>query len=142
MPTAVNVQVMGNLFNNVEETVRIVYDFAVDGGATGAYTLATIPDMCVITHAHATVKTACTSGGSATVIWGTNGTTNLFMNTTQGAVASLTANAVVVPPAVEGAPNALPLPVRMAAGTTLVATIATAALTAGKIEFVVNYMKA
>lgn len=142
MTAVVNAATSGATFGNAEETVRVVYDFAVDGGATGALTLLTASDAMVITHAHATVKTACTSGGSATVKWGTNGTDNLFMSVTQGAVANLTAAATILPVAVEGTPNVLALPAKLAAAGSLVMTIGTAALTAGKIEFVIRYIKA
>lgn len=122
---------------------RVVYDFAADAGATGALDLFTAGDAnLVITHAHCTVKTACTSGGSATVKWGVTGDDDRFANTTQGAVASLTAGATIIPPALEGTPNVLPMPYKLASGDKCLMTIGTAALTAGKIEFVLRVMKA
>ena len=142
MTAVAQAKTVGPTFTNAEEVVRVIYDFSVDGGATGALDLFTAGADIVITHAHATVKTTCTSGGSATVKWGVTGSDALFANTTQGAVASLTAGAVVVPPAVEGTPNALPLPVKVASGNKALMTIGTAALTAGKIEFCIKYVKA
>jgi len=133
---------VGPTFTQGEEVVTAYYDFSKDGGATGALDIFTAAADIVITHAHYSVATACTSGGSATVIYGVTGTTNLFGNTTQGAVASLTAGAVVVPPAVEGTPNTLALPVELASGSKVLMTIGTAALTAGKIMFVIKYVKA
>lgn len=124
------------------EVVTVEYDFAVDGGATGALDLFTAGADIVITHFHSKVMTACTSGGSATLKVGITGTDNLFMNTTQGAVASLTANAVVLAPAVEGTPNVLPLPVKLASGAKVLQTIGTAALNAGKVKYVIGYIKA
>lgn len=125
------------------EMAHVEYDFAVDGGATGALDIFEAAEDIVITHFHSKVMTACSSLGSATLKVGVSGgTTDLFMNTTQGAVASLTANAVVVPPAVEGTPNALPLPVKLASGGKLIQTIGTAAMNAGKVKYVIGYVKA
>lgn len=128
-------------FGNQVEYVRYTYDFAVDGGAATFYDILTASQRMVIVSAHATVKTTCTSGGSATVIWGVTGNTNRFMNTTQGAVASLTAGSTIVPVAVEGTPNVLPTPCVLPSGDKVLMTIGTAALTAGKIEFVIGLMK-
>lgn len=125
-------------FANAKQIERVVYDFAADAGATGVLDLMTADGDIVITHAHATVKTTATSGGSATVIWGVTGDDNRFANTTQGAVANLTAAAVLLP--VEDT-NSIPVPYKLASGDKVIMTIGTAALTAGKIEFVVEYMK-
>jgi hypothetical protein len=130
-------------FDNSTETVRIQYDFSVDAGATGALDILTAADAIVITSAYAVVRTACTSGGSATLIWGiSGGDTDIFMNATQGAVASLTSAAVILPPAVEGTPNVLPIPTALAAAGKLIQTIGTATLTAGVVEYVIEYKKA
>jgi hypothetical protein len=126
---------------NGEDTIRIVYDFAVDGGATGALDVFTASEALIVTHAHLTVKTTATSGGSATLKWGPSADDDRFCDTTQGAVASLTAGATVVPPALEGTPNVLPVPFKMAAGGKLIQTIGTAALTAGKVEYVLRVIK-
>lgn len=129
-------------FGNQVEYSRYVYDFAVDGGATGVYDVMTASAGMVIVHAHAKVLTACTSGGSATVKFGPVADDDRFITTTQGAVASLTAGAVIVPVAVEGTPNVLATPYSHAEAAKLVMTIGTAALTAGKIEFTIGYIKA
>lgn len=129
-------------FSNSVELKRFVYDFSKDGGAQGALDICTFADAAVIVAAWATVKTTVTSGGSATVKWGVTGSDAKFMDTTQGAKANLTAAATIVPPAVEGTPNVLPLPVAVAAGAKALMTIGTADLTAGKIEFVVVIAKA
>lgn len=133
---------IGPAFTNGEEQVTAVYDFAVDGGATGVLDVFEAGSDIVITHFHAYVLTAATSGGSATVKVGTSGDDDLFMTTTQGAVANLTAAAAFMPLAVEGTPNALPLPVKLASGSKVVMTIGTAALTAGKVKFVIKYVQA
>ena len=128
-------------FPNQLEYLRVSYDFAADTGAVGTYDLMIASSRILIVHAHLTVKTACTSGGSATVIYGITGATSRFMNVTQGAVANLTANATILPLAVEGTPNVLPTPIIMAVNDKLLMTVATAALTAGRIEFVIGYIK-
>lgn len=134
---------VGPCFNNSVEFVHTEYDFAVDAGATGALDIFTAGEDIVITHFHTKVVTTCTSGGSATLKVGiSGGTTDLFANTTQGAVASLAAGAVLVPPAVEGTPNALALPVKLASGGKIIQTIGTATLTAGKVKYVIGYVKA
>lgn len=141
MAAVENAATVGAGFGNQVEYVRVIYDFAKDGGNTGALDLFTAEDGLVIVHAHARVITACTSGGSATVKWGPVADDDRFMNTTQGAVASLTEGAVILPVAVEGTPNVIATPYSIAAAAKLVMTIGTAALTAGKIEFVIGYLK-
>lgn len=137
---------IGGSFSNEEETIRARYSFAADGGATGALNIFTAVEACVVTYFHAVVKTAGTSGGSATVKVGVTGADAAFITTTQGAVASLTLNtlfqAVVV--LTEGTPNtaAFPLPRRLASGDSVLMTIGTAALTAGVIDFCIKVMKA
>ncbi len=127
---------VGNPFSNAREVARVTYDFATDAGAVGALDLMTADGDIVVVGAYAVVKTTCTSGGSATVIWGITGDTNRFMDATAGAVANLTENAVIAPAAAD-----LPA-IKVASGDNVLMTIGTAALTAGKIDFVVEYMKA
>lgn len=133
---------VGPAFSAGIEMAHVEYEFSVDAGAVGALDIFEAAEDIVITHFHSKVMTACTSGGSATLKVGITGTDNLFMNITQGAVASLTANAVVMAPAVEGTPNALPLPVKLASGAKVLQTIGTAAMTAGKVKYVIGYVKA
>lgn len=142
MAAVAKAKTIGPEFRNQKVIERVVYDFSVDGGATGALDLFTAGSDIVITNAYAYVKTACTSGGSATVIWGVTGTTNAFATTTTGAVANLTANAVLGAVVTEGTPNTFAVPRRLASGSKVLMTIGTAALTAGKIEFVIEYQAA
>jgi len=134
--------VVGAPNSKESEIVRVVYDFAVDGGATGALDLLQASGALIIEDASATVKTACTSGGSATVKSGPTADDDRFMTTTQGAVASLTANATILPVVVEGTPNVIACPYAVADGGKVTMTIGTAALTAGKIEFCFRVRKA
>lgn len=137
---------VGPEFRNESYIARAVYDFANDGGAIGALDLFVAGSDIIITGFYALVKTQCTSGGSATVAVGVTGATSAFVTTTTGAVANLTANAVLQPVVVltEGTPNtaAFPLPRRLASGDKVLMTIATDTITAGKIEFVIEYCAA
>lgn len=133
---------LGKTWSNEEQVLRVRYDFSVDAGATGALDLFEASADVVITGFHSYVKTAATSGGSATLKVGTSGDDDAFMTTTQGAVASLTLGALIAPPAVEGTPNTLPLPVKLASGSKVIQTIGTAALTAGVVEYVIRYVSA
>jgi hypothetical protein len=143
MAAIVNEATVGGGFGNQINYARVTYDFAVDGGATGALDLFTAgAGGVVILDARLVVKTAATSAGSATLKWGPSADDDRFCNTTQGAVASLTLGAVIVPPALEGTPNVIATPYYLAAASKLIMTIGTAALTAGKVEFVIGYMKA
>lgn len=133
MAAVVKAKNIGPEFKNEVKLERVVYDFSADGGAVGALDLFTAGSDIVIKAAHAYVKTACTSGGSATVAYGITGSTTAFVDATAGAVANLTANAVL---------GAAEPPVRLASGSKVLMTIGTAALTAGKIEFVIEYCAA
>lgn len=135
MAAVVAAQTIAPPFTNALEYVRVTYDFAKDAGATGALDLFTADGDLVIAYAHLVVKTAATSGGSATLIWGITGDTNRFADATAGAVANLTAAAVIAPAAADL------VPIKLASGDKVLMTIGTAALTAGKIEFVIGYMK-
>lgn len=113
-------------FSNELKIVRMVYDFSVDGGAQGALSLGELDGPCVIVDGWTSVKTQCTSGGSATVIVGVNGgDTDAILAST--AVASLTANAIFPLDAAGDGEY-------LADGAKVDITIGTAALTAGKIE--------
>lgn len=127
---------LGQEFSNEVAIVRNSYKFSVDGGAISALPIFTATADMVIVGIHALVKVACTSGGSATVAVGVTGTADLFVTAVEGAVANLTLNAILKPNAVGD------LPVRLASGSSVLMTIATAALTAGEIEYVIRYMKA
>lgn len=126
MASVAKAKSIGGNYSNEEEVVKVIYDFAKDGGAVGSLTLATASSDCMITGFAAVVKTACTSGGSATVQVGDTGDDDRYLTAT--AVASLTANAVF------GENGAFDQAVRLASGQVLAMKIAVAALTAGKIE--------
>lgn len=146
MATLAKHKTIGTVFGNEVVVERVVYDFAVDGGAAAALDIFTAGADIVLLGFHAYVKTTATSGGSATLKVGVTGDDDLFMTTTEGAVANLTANAVLQakPVLTEGTPNTVvwPFPRRLPSGEKILQTIGTAALTAGKVEYVLEYMKA
>lgn len=132
-----NVKSSNGGFRNSPEQVRVTYDFSDDAGATGVLNIFTADADVIITNFYAVVKTACTSGGSMTLAVGTVADDDKFVDSV--AVASLTANAVLAPPLVEGTPNTSNVPTRLASGLSIIQTIEVAALTAGKIEYVIEF---
>ncbi|MFJ9848577.1 hypothetical protein [Streptomyces sp. NPDC101150] len=115
---------MGFLEGVSRRYVRFEYDFAVDGGAQGDITLRgpAIPSGTVVVGATVDVTTAVTSGGAATVALKLEGTADLRAAATLSTAPALNAQAV----------KALLSPVKTSASRSVVATIATADLTAGK----------
>lgn len=111
------------------------YDFAIDGGAVGDITLRGpgLPDDAIVDTGKVQVKTAVTSGGSATVAVKLLSAADLLAAT---AKASLTANAIfdVVP-----AGTAATALRTTSAGLKPAITVAVAALTAGKLIVALEY---
>lgn len=134
-------KVIGGPFSNEVELVRVPYEFLTDGGAIGVLNLMTAQGAIVIKGFYALVKTACTSAGSAVVDCGVVAVdTNVLL--ADEAVAGLTLNAIKKVPLVEGTPNVIPMPLYVADGGIVAMEIKTAALTAGKIEFVFEIARA
>lgn len=122
-------------FSNELRMARLEYDFSKDGGATGDLELAIARGNIIVHDAWVHVPTACTSGGSATVAIGIDGgDEDAFLDITSGAVAALTENAVLSETTARG--------LFVADGSEIQLTIATAALTAGKINVHVAYSAA
>lgn len=110
-------------------SAAIMYDFATNGGAIGTIELPlTIPDNAVIIGAYVDVLTPPTSAGSATVALGLNTNTDVLAAT---AIASVTG--VVVAKAQAAA-------FKLTAERKLKVTIATAALTAGKMAICLHWV--
>jgi hypothetical protein len=126
-----NKKEIGATYTGKPEYIKLTYDFSKDGGATAdTYRLASVVGKILITEAHYYVETAATSGGSATVTIGAEtADADAFM--AAAAVASLTANAV---DAVAAGQELV-----VASGDHISLTIATAALTAGKIHLFLTY---
>lgn len=127
---------LGTMLNKTGNLARVTYDFAVDGGAVSTITPAKtviLPNKAIVTNAFVNVLTTCTSGGSATVAINSEGAGDILAAT---AVASLTAGLI------QGVPDWATIAdyKKMTADRTVKVTIATAALTAGKMEVFIYYV--
>lgn len=114
------------------------YDFADLGGSVGAITLTdtadaaqTIPDNAVIANVWIEAITTATSGGSATIALGYTANTDAFLPATAYNNGEFTAEAATI--------AETELPLKMSAAVSVIATVAGAALTAGKFRVHVDY---
>jgi len=128
MALLIDAKTEGAPFSNAKNLVRVEYDFASDAGAIGALTALTADSPVMVRFLYAHVKTACTSGGSATLSLGKAGTE--FMSTV--AVASLTLESIHV--------SATPF-VELTDTEVIKQAIGTATFLTGKVEFVFEVMK-
>jgi len=114
-------------------TEVLEYDFANDGGAASTISLGKFEHKTLVLRGKVFVETACTSGGSATVIVGAStADVDAFLDATSGAVANLVDDLVAVESTSEN--------LVVAEDETLDLTIGTAALTAGKIKVILECM--
>jgi hypothetical protein len=116
---------------------RGLYDFATDGGAVGDITLRgdTVPSGAIVTDVLIQVGTVLTSGGAATVAVKIEGAADLnAADAVSGAPWSTTG-------AKRGDFTATTAPITTTAARSIVATVGTAALTAGKFSVVVEYVE-
>jgi hypothetical protein len=130
MAAVSNAKTSGAGWSGKMEICEVTYDYSVDGGAAGALDLFTADADLVIHRVTAKVVTAVTSGGAATVEVGKSGDTAGLV--AQTGKASLTAG-VVVDSKIGG--------YKLASGAKIIQTIGTAALTAGKIKYLIEYSK-
>lgn len=127
----------GGLYIGEVKTARAFYDFALDGGATGAITLRgdQLPAGAILTDSLVYVDTVPTSSGSATI-----------------ALKVESAGDIAGTDVISGAPwstlgphrgdfTATSAPIKTTVLRPVVATIATAALTAGKFSVVLFYVE-
>lgn len=134
MATVKDYRVFGAGASNALEVTRVFYDSAAgDALGTGAQTMLTAQNKLIVVQALVNVLTAVTSSGSGTVIVGTTGDTDAIMDVTQGAVANLVAGYV------QGGKS---LPAAVAAGQSIIMTVGTTALLAGKFEVFVWTIRA
>lgn len=124
--------------HGMSREIILEYDFADFTGAAAAYTLTdpnggavTIPDNAIITSVLYEKITAMTSGGSATVALGITGNTDAFLAATAFDNAEYTTEIKVKH-------NEVPL--KTSAEVSVLATIATADLTAGKFRLHISYI--
>ena len=118
--------------------LKFQYDFADLGGAQGAITLTddadaalTIPDNAVITRVTLDALTTATSEGSATIALGYTGATTAFIAATAYNNGEFDAAAC----------TALTAAHKTTAAVSVLATVATADLTAGKFNVYVEYIE-
>jgi hypothetical protein len=130
---------LATTLGNTVGSMVAVYDFSVLGGAVGSVTLkdldgndAVLPKGAIIKNGFLRVLTAAASaGGSGTIAFGANTTTDLKTATDADTLSGIVA---IIP--VGTAATA----VALTADRNLQATIATEALTAGKIELHVDFV--
>jgi len=130
--------VNANLSADLVKTLCFQYDFADLTGAQGALTLTdrsdaaqTIPDNANILTAYVEAITTTTSEGSATIMLGITNDTNAFVAATAMDNALYAAGALTELTAA--------IPQKTAAAESVLATVATADLTAGKFNVWVTY---
>lgn len=114
-----------------------LYDFSVDGGAVGTISYKNIlPKNACISRIFVDIQTAATSGGSATYRL-LAGSTNLTAATAYDSATEGINNVGVLQVA-----NSASSPfdaIKLSANAELKLTIGTAALTAGKVRFTIEY---
>jgi hypothetical protein len=123
---------VGPPFSNAIEVRKVTWDFAKDGGAISALDAMTMDENMVILGCFGKVITTCTSDGSALLSLGIDSDADTLID--EVAVASLAA-------AYFGAPIAAYCPAKIAKNSVIKVNIAGAAMTAGKVEFTVLFMK-
>ena len=117
----------------VKGVLRVTYDFAVNGGAVGAIPLAvTLPDKAIISRAYGDILTAFVStGGTGTIALGANTANDLLAavdaDTLSGRFDLIPAGAIA---------NF----VKATAARVITVTVGTAAITAGKAIFFLEYV--
>ena len=118
-------------------TASFEYDFSVHGGAVGAITLTALagmlPDNACIVGAYLEPLTDLTSSGSATVKIGVTGNDDALIAATAYNHASFDGPDKIVALTAE-------VPLKLTADCNVLATVATAALTAGKFRVHVDYI--
>ncbi len=123
---------VGAPFSNKNDIVRVIYNFAVDGGEVEDNTLIVADGIILVKCIGAYVLTACTSDGSATIEVGKG---------TAGAE-FISAEAVATFAAAAFYPSESAAFVKLANAEVINMGVAVAALTAGKIEFIFEIAQA
>lgn len=126
-------------FVGMSKYARGFYDFAVDGGAVGAITLRgdSIPSGSIVVDTFVNVDTIVTSGGAATVSLGIQTAVDIRAVATD----LTTAPALSTLGPKHGLITGASVPSTTTAIRPVIATIATAALTAGKFSVIVEYLE-
>jgi hypothetical protein len=122
----------GTKLREAHNTAVGVYDFATAGGAIGERPVGlTLPNGAIIRNVFIETLTAPTSGGAATIAFRAQSAADLLGAT---AIASFTGRQ-------QGVPNgAVANMIKLTAARTVTATVATAALTGGRIAIYIDYV--
>jgi len=135
---APNDNLLGQELHKCKNVVKFVYDFSVDGGAVGSFNVRdewgnpfTFPVGAIITRAFLDVITACTTSASGTLAFKINSSGDILAATAAASVTGL----------MDGVPvNTAATAIKVATSAKpVVASIATGALTAGKLYLFVEY---
>lgn len=115
------------------KVARFFYEFAVDGGAVGAITLRgeTVPAGALVLATHVDVTTVTTSGGAATVSLDLEAAADIRAAATLSTAPALST----------ATPKESLSAIRTTAARSVIATVGTAALTAGKFSVLVTYVE-
>lgn len=123
--------VSGSPFSNESVLIRRTYDFALDGGATAdTYKLVDFPDGAAVRLVGVVCKTGVTSGGAATISVGLAGGTGAEMLSAEAITSFAAANDFAA--GIAGAVGVVADDIELSIGT--------AALTAGKLELIFEYI--
>lgn len=135
---AAPVEGIGLELHKAKNTIRCTWDFAVDGGAVGSILLkddqgnaAILPNKAIITQVYTDTVTAVTTGAAGTLALTANASGDLKAAL---AAASWTGVQAGVP---VGTAATM---VKLTAQRQITAEIATGALTAGKVNFFIDYV--
>ncbi len=124
-----------NPFANAREEVKVIYDFAVDGGLVSVINLLEAEgDLAIVDFYARGITELDSAGDGVTIDVGiVGGDTDILLD--GAAEATFAAGALVQSTVVEGAPNVLPMPLKLASGGIIAMQIIGEALTSGKCEF-------
>jgi hypothetical protein len=131
---------LSNCADNEICVARIQWDYSTDGGAIDSFDVATAGQNIVIQNFWVKTITTVTSGGAAVLTSGVTGNDTKFLPG-NGLGQFTSTSTPLFPPLVEGTPNLDALPYRLSAADKIKFAITVAALTAGKVEFVIQYFK-
>jgi hypothetical protein len=123
---------------------KATYDFSTAGGAVGAIILPdadVLPSGAIVTDVKAVVRTTVTSGGAATIALTAGGVTLKAAETIANSVYNGTGIVDVIRAGNGGSTGtAKYVPISATSSAAIGITVATAALTAGVVDFYVEYL--
>lgn len=111
---------------------RVVYDFAVDGGAQGDFDILKAGKAILVNRIVVNVLAAVTGTGTKLTV-GKTGATTASIDATAGDLANINADTKAI---------ASSSPMKVPANASVTMSITAAAMTAGKLEFIVEYYQA